>query len=172
MGKITVNFAEVESGFEAIEEGPYPVVIEKVEVRESKSSDHPYLNWELTITDGDHEGRKLWQITSLSPNALFRLKDQLIALGVIEGDEEIDLDWDDDVEVTPKAGPMLLEPDVVGLAAIAIVTVEPYKGVNQNRVEVLQAAEGDRPRKASSAKASASSTSSTASKPAKRRALR
>lgn len=135
MGSININFADVEGSFDAMPEGRYPVIIEKVEVRESKSSDNNYFNWELTITEGEFEGRKLWMITSLSPKALFRLKDVYEALGVLE--DEMDLQWDDDVEITPQAGPLVLHPDVVGLPAIAIVGIEPYDGKDRNRVNDL-----------------------------------
>ena len=54
MSTMKINFADVEGSFEALPEGAYPVVIEKVERRESKSSEHDYLNWELTVTDGEH----------------------------------------------------------------------------------------------------------------------
>lgn len=140
MGSISINFAEVESSFETMEAGFYPAVCEKVEVRESKSSEYPYLNWEWTISEGEHEGRKQWQITSLSPKAAFRLKDQLIALGVIDGTEEdFPVEWDDDVEVTPSAGPLLLEPEVSGLAALLHVTVELYEGKERNKVDEIRA---------------------------------
>src|SRR3954453_24178086 len=98
MGSISINFSEVDSSFEAIPEGLYPAVCEKVEVRESKSSDHNYLNWEWTITEGVHEGRKMWQITSLSPEAKFRLKDQFEALGYDVEVEDFNLEWDEDVQ--------------------------------------------------------------------------
>ena len=143
MGSININFADVENAFETIEEGRYPVVVEKVEVRESKSSDHPYLNWELTITEGEHEGRKLWQITSLSPKAFFRLKDQFMSLGLIDGDEEdFPLEWDDDVDITPTTGPLVISPELAGVAATALVTIDyDYDPKGRNKVDELVAAE-------------------------------
>lgn len=136
MGRVSINFADVEGGFETLPEGLYPFVIEKVEVRESKSSEHNYLNWELKINDGEHDGQRLWMITSLSPRALFRLKDVFEALEVLE--DEMELDWDDDIEVTPTAGPMLLEPDVVGLEGVAVVKNETYEGKERNRVDEIR----------------------------------
>lgn len=136
MGSVNINFAEVEGSFDAMPAALYPVVIEKVEVRESKSSENHYFNWELTVSEGEHEGRKLWMITSLSPRALFRLKDTFEALGVL--DDEMDLEWDDDVQITPSAGPLLLQPDVTGLPSIAVVTVEVYEGKERNRVDELR----------------------------------
>lgn len=137
MGSISINFGDVEGSFEVIPAGRYPVVVEKVEVRESKSSDHNYFNWEMTITDGDHEGRKLWMITSLSPKALFRLKDVFVNLGAIEGDEEMELEWDDDVEITPKEGPLVITPELAGMDGIALVSIDMYEGKERNRVDDL-----------------------------------
>ena len=138
MGKISINFAEVTGGFEKLPEGPHPVIVEKVEVRESKSSENNYLNWELKVSEGEHEGSRLWMITSLSPKALFRLKDVFEALGVL--DDEMELDWDDDIEITPGAGPTLLEPDVIGIECTAVVKNETYEGKERNRVDEIRAA--------------------------------
>lgn len=136
MGKAKINFADVEDSFETLPEGQYEVEVERVEVRESKSSEHNYLNWMLNIIeDGDYFERKLWMITSLSPRALFKLRDVFLGFGVIEDEEEeIDLDWDDDVDVTPEEGPLVTEPDLEGLTGIAVVENEMYKGREQNRV--------------------------------------
>lgn len=176
MGSMNINFADVEDSFQVMPEGLYPVVVEKVEIRESKSSDNPYLNWELTITDGEHEGRKLWQITSLSPKALFRLKDQFLALGVIEGDEEdFPIEWDDDISITPEAGPLLIEPEVTGMAATAVVTIDAYQGKDRNRVDELRGADEEEERPKAAAKKSApkkSGGSNSASPKSGRRALR
>jgi hypothetical protein len=134
---MNINFAEVESGFEAIPEGTYSVVIEKVEVRESKSSDNDYLNWEFSISEGEFEDRRLWMITSLSEKALFKLKDVFEALEVLEDD--MDLDWDEDVEITPQAGPLLLYPEVSGLACQVVVKNEVYQGTERNRIDTVLA---------------------------------
>lgn len=157
MGKVSINFADVEDSFEALPEGQYEFVVDRVEVRESKSSEHNYLNWTLNITEDGYEERKLWMITSLSPRALFKLRDVFMGLGVIEDEEdEIELDWDEDVDVTPEEGPLVTEPDLEGLVGIAVVENEMYKGREQNRVnDVLSVDEVEtRPAKKSPAKKS------------------
>ncbi len=88
---VTVNFAEVpDSDFSAIPPGKYHVKITGGEMRESgPNSNNPgaqYINWELTVQEGDHENRKLWTNTSLLPHALFSLKALLIATGTTDAD--------------------------------------------------------------------------------------
>lgn len=184
MPGIKINFGEVESSFEPIPEGRYDCIVEVVEVRESKSSDNDYLNWELKVTDGEFADRRLWMITSLSEKALFRLKDTYLALEVIEEDEEIDLEWEEDVDITPQEGPRVTNPDVEGLACVAVVTNEMYDGRERNRVNEIVAAgsstgpstkSSGRPAKRQSrasssngAKAKASSSSSKAKTAAKK----
>jgi len=131
-----VNFSDVES-FEPVPEGEYGVEIDKVEVRQNKAGDGLYLNWELTIIDGDYENRKLWLITSLKETALFRLKQVLEGLNVIDADEDVELEYDDDIEPSTKEGPRLLEPDLEGMEAVANVHNEMYEGREQNRVNDL-----------------------------------
>lgn len=172
MGSMQINFSEVESGFETMDEGRYPVVVEKVEVRESKSSDNNYLNWELTLTEGEHEGRKQWMITSLSPKALFRLKDIFVDLGVCGPEDEIDLEWDDDVEITPSAGPLVISPDLVGLTGLAIVTIDyDYDPKGRNKVDSLIALT-DEPAANGAAKPAAAKATTGKKNTTQRRALR
>jgi hypothetical protein len=158
MTRVTINFSEVEGGFEPVPEGTYRCEIVTVECRESKSSENDYLNWEFKILDGDGaEGQHLWMITSLSPRALFRLKDVFEALDVLE--DEMNLDFDDDVEITPTAGPRMLEPDVEGLECVVVVKNEMYENRERNRVNEVRPAKaqkvqsrngGDRPARSSS----------------------
>jgi hypothetical protein len=174
VGRTTINFAEVEGGFEAVPEGTYDVTIEKVDLRDSKSSEHDYLNWEFKIVGDDYEGQRLWMITSLSPRALFRLKDVFEALGVLE--DEMTLDWDDDVEITNSSGPMLLEPDVIGMSCKVVVHNEVYEGKERNRVEEVlgetSSSNGAGKSSGSAKKASSSRASAKKSGSGSRRALR
>lgn len=92
---VTVNFAEVpDTDFSAIPPGKYHVKITSGEMRESgPNSNNPgaqYINWELTVQEGDHENRKLWTNTSLLPHALFNLKALLLATGTVSKDDARD----------------------------------------------------------------------------------
>ena len=135
MAYITVNFADVES-FEPLPEGEYGVEIDSVEVRENKNGDALYLNWTLVVVDGDFENRRLWMITSLKDTALFRLKSVFENLDVLD-DEEMEIEYDDDIDPSTKEGPRLLYPEVEGIEATAVVKNEMYDGREQNRVNEL-----------------------------------
>jgi hypothetical protein len=148
MGGLSVNFAEIEGSFEPLPEGEYECVVERVEVRDSNSSDHDYLNWELKVLDEEYEDRRLWMITSLSPKALFRLKDVFVALGVIDGDEELEIEWEDDVDITSKEGPLVTNPELEDLPCVAVVTNEVYDGRERNRVQELVGGASDGPARA------------------------
>ena len=135
MGYKTINFSDVEDFTPMPGSEWYGVEVDKVEVRENKDGDAYYLNWELTVIDGDYENRKLWMISSLKDTALRRLKKTFQEMGVLDtDDEEIELEWDDDMEPTPKAGPLLLYPDFEGMEASAFVKNEMFDGTERNKV--------------------------------------
>jgi hypothetical protein len=137
MPTTTVNFADVDS-FEPLPEGTYDIEIDKVEVRRNKADDGDYLNWELVVIDGEYENRRLWMITSLKPTALFRLKQVLEDLGMLEDDdEEMDIEYDDDVDPSTSGGPRVLYPELEGIEGVAQVKNEMWEGRERNRVENL-----------------------------------
>jgi hypothetical protein len=142
MAGVRINFAEVESSFAPMPEGTYDVIVELVEVRESKSSDNDYLNWEFTVQDDEFQGRKLWMITSLSAKALWKLKDTFLALEVIEEDDEVEVEWEDDVDITPGEGPRVTFPELDGLACKVEVRNEVYEGRERNKVQDVLGAGG------------------------------
>jgi hypothetical protein len=131
----TVNFGDVEE-FEPLPPGEYAVEVSKVEVRRNKADDADYLNWEFVVLDGDYENRRLWFITSLKPTALFRLKSVFEQLDVLDGDE-MELEYDDDQEVTQSSGPRLLYPDVEGMEATVKVKSDMYDGKERSKVDDL-----------------------------------
>jgi hypothetical protein len=142
--EISIDFSDVSGGFEALKQGEYAVVVDKVELRDSQTSDHPYLNWELVVTEeGEYKDRRLWFITSFAPKALWRMKETFENLGIFEDNMAFSIDED------TRA---LLQPQVVGLPARASVVIEPYQGRESNKVKTLLPAEGASPagRKASS----------------------
>ncbi len=137
MPSINIDFSEVAGGFEALPPGEYAVVVDKVELRESQSSENPYFNWELTVTeDGEHKTRKLWFMTSFAPKALWRMKETFENLGIYQDTMNFNIDEETNA---------LLEPEVVGLPAVAVVVQEPYQGRTTNKVKNLLPADGAAP---------------------------
>lgn len=132
MPRITVDFSDVQD-FEVLAKGEYPIIVDKVEMRDSQTSDYPYLNWQLKISEGDHKDRLLWIITSFSPKALFRLKDVLENLGVFA--EELDIEVDEETNIVTK-------PELIGLPGIAVVSQRVYEGKPQNQVDTILGVSG------------------------------
>lgn len=128
MARVTIDFSDVQD-FDVLDEGEYPVVIEKAEFRPSQQEGKfPYINLELTITDEAHKGRKLWMILSFSPKALWRMKDVFANLGIYS--DAMEVDYDEDTM-------MVTEPEIVGLPAIAVVTHREWEGRTQTQVDAL-----------------------------------
>lgn len=82
LGEFTGNEDEG-SGFNPIDSGRYKATVFGLSREVGKNSGKPYLKWEFAIADGEpFAGRHLWDNTSLSDNAKWRLVSLLKALGV------------------------------------------------------------------------------------------
>jgi hypothetical protein len=125
--QIQIDFGAVED-FAALPEGSYPVTVDHVEMRDSKSSDVPYLSWDLIVSGEEYAGRHLFFTTSLSEKSLWRLKAVLNNLGVLEEQMSFEID---------EESKYVTSPELSGIPALAIVTIELYQGRTQNRVEDL-----------------------------------
>lgn len=79
MPKISVDFSGVEEGFKLPEEGQQICKIKSVELKDGQKA--KYLKWTLVIGTGPDKGAQIFHITSFSPNALFNLRNTLIACG-------------------------------------------------------------------------------------------
>jgi hypothetical protein len=134
--RVPVDFSDV-TEFEAVPEGEYEAIISRVEYREAQvEGKYPYLNVECTITEpGEVLDRKVWGIWSLSPKALWRMKQAWENLGILGEDEEMELDYDEDtLRVT--------EPEIEGLPCMVGVKVEVYEGTDRSRAETFTAIDG------------------------------
>lgn len=132
MARVTVDFSDVQD-FEPVPEGEYPVLIEKVNYVEAATEDKfDYMGWELTISDGEYQNRKLWLNTSFSPKALFKLKEVLENLDLY--DDELDIDYDEDAMIVTT-------PELSGLPAIAVVEESTYNNRPTNNVVTLISAD-------------------------------
>lgn len=67
------------SSFEALPADKYRSRLIDVEQREGQKG--PYWSWEYDVVDGPFAGRKLWNNTSLSEKAYFKLKEAFDAHG-------------------------------------------------------------------------------------------
>jgi len=127
---IRVDFTDVKGGFEPIPEGKYDATVFEVEQRISQSSGQPYLNWQFKIQGGEFDGRRAFYMTSLQPQALWKLKQVLSNLGF---DEEA---LSGDFELDPS--------ELAGLECTVVIAHEQYQGETRDRVvEVLEMGNAD-----------------------------
>lgn len=117
-GSLKLDFSEVEASSFAIPNGGYVLSVTSVEKKRSESSGNEYLSWEFKIAEGKHKGKKVWDNTSLQPQALWRLRNLFEAMGVEIEDGEVEVDLDD------------LEGETVG----AEIENEKYQGKDKARV--------------------------------------
>jgi hypothetical protein len=111
-----VNWEDLAKG-NAIEPGRYPVRIDDVKDKTSKAGNAMW-EIELTITDGPATGRKLWATIMMQPNALWKLRQLLEAIGLEKaGTDDLDTEELKDCE---------LLVDVIN---------EDYEGQISNRVK-------------------------------------
>ncbi len=94
---ISINLTGVKTeGFDAVPPGRYSAAVYEVEQKFGKASGSPYLNWTFRVTDGDFEGRRIWYMTSLKPEALWNFKRTAVALGedaaLLAGEYDFDPD--------------------------------------------------------------------------------
>ena len=127
---VRVDFTGVASGFEKIEPGTYLARVKKIEQKMSQAQ-KPYLNWTFVIVGGDYDGRNVFYMTSLSPNALWKLKDTLIKAFGMEKEElagEFDLDTE----------------SLIGEEVAVVISEEEYNGEMRDRViDVVDASAAD-----------------------------
>jgi hypothetical protein len=124
-GGMALDMSGVSEGFEALPPGRYEAVITDVTAKQGSKA--PYLNWELTIAEGEFEDRKLWLMTSLAPQALFGIKNLMRAAGI---------------DPTELQGPVVMPTPTffVGARVVAITTQEEYpegSGEMRTRVKTL-----------------------------------
>lgn len=78
--KLVVDFSSTPDQ-DLMDAGVYDAIITDFEVKDSKSSEYPYINWTLTLSGGQYDNRKQFAMSSLSPKAAGMLKGHLQAFG-------------------------------------------------------------------------------------------
>lgn len=116
-----LDFTGVSSGFECLPAGIYEGEVKKVELKTNKAGDGQYLNFEWEVTDEEGKAHKVWDIASLKPQALWKLKQVMEAFGM-------------DVE-----GSIDLEPEeFVGQQAQLTLEIDQYQGKDKNVVKEVK----------------------------------
>lgn len=137
-----VDLSGTQGSFDVIPAARYQAKLTDAEVREAgpnaKHEGSEYINWEFTVSEGDHEGRKLWNNTPWShgscdcndwkSGSLFGLKAILKSSGIWT-DEELDSD-EFDFEIN----------DVIGSDFTLVVGIKQYQGDDQNEVKKVKPA--------------------------------
>lgn len=116
---INVDLSGVEASRKAIPEGTYEVVVNEATQKNSRDG-NPMIAFEFEVQEGPHKGAKLYENCSLQPQALFKLKSVLLALGI---------------DIPNKAFDLNLR-DLIGLTCEVEVGHEVYEG--KKRARILQ----------------------------------
>lgn len=134
-----INFqqlmAEAGEGFKPIPPGPYTVECEKAESVTS-TTQKPQIRVTLRVLGGDHNGRKLFDqftLTAGNPTALGFWFDNMAALG-------LDRSFFASNPAMPYVAQMLL-----GRQCNVVVVIEPYQGVDRNKVKTYAPIAGGQP---------------------------
>lgn len=113
---------DASSGFEPIEAGSYHLRLNQVDADRPPGAAGPYWSWEFDVVEpGDAHGRKLWNNTSLSPQAAFKMKETFDAFRV-----PYDTDTDD-----------LCGQIVKGIVSVTTIQSGARKGELSNQIDRL-----------------------------------
>lgn len=115
--KITVDFTGVEART-LLPEGQYHAKVH--EVTQEDGNEFPYFKWVFTVVSDDDKtnGAKLFYNTSLSPKALWNLRNLLETLGVSTPSSEMEIDFD----------------EYIGLELMVRVEHETFEGKDRPKV--------------------------------------
>lgn len=162
MAKVTVDFSQVEE-FEPLDKGEYDgVILKGTFVEPAEADKYPYINVEIDMSEvPEGASAKVWIIWSLSPKALWRMKQDFENLGLPS--DEIDIDYDEDTM-------LVSEPEIAGMPVV-VVCDKPrtYEGrLQTNAVALLE--QGGAPKKKTAPTTAAKKTTTTTRRKAPARA--
>lgn len=148
---VHVNLSSVASSL-ILPAGPYPASIADAELVEPRDEGKfPYIRWTFQLTD---KPGKAWTNTSLKPNALWKLRELLEAVGadtaMLDNPEGFDFD----------------QTDYIGEDVILVLEIGVYEGKERNEVSRVLAPAS----RATTPKASAGAVPSTG-KPNRRKVI-
>lgn len=116
---ISIDFSDVGEGGGSfqIPEGEYAVKCESAK-QELSSNDNDMISFVFVGTEGKAKGKKFFYHNTLVEQALWKLRETLLGLGVEVPEEVLDLNLD----------------DLVGLEGTAIVEDDSYKGKIRSKI--------------------------------------
>ena len=114
---VNVDLSGVETSRKTIPEGIYTLVVDSATQKNSQGG-NPMIVFEFSVAEGKYQGSKLYENCSLQPQALFKLKSVLIALGLDIPNKAFDLDL----------------KDLIGMTCEADVGHEVYEGKKKARI--------------------------------------
>lgn len=124
---IKVNMRDVQDNI-TLPPGDYVMQLSAYKVAEaSKSTGKPFVTFDMIVMDDDnteYNGRHAWRNYSLQPQALWALKQAMIAF-----DCDPDIFDDDDLDIEDALN------DLIGYKALVTITNEEYNGKVQARVQ-------------------------------------
>ena len=89
---VKLDFSNVgEGGFSPMPAGTYPATIFNIEQKLGRESRQPYLEFTFKVKDSN---RQQWSNYSLQPQAIWKLKQLLMTLGVPESELAGEMDWE------------------------------------------------------------------------------
>lgn len=115
---IDIDFTDVEGGGRSVPDGQYVVEVLKGSREEGQESGKEYIKWEYKVSEGKYKGTKLYDTTSLQPQALWKLHSFITAHG---GD-------------APEGVVQFVIADYIGKEFTVQVTNEEYEGKDRPKV--------------------------------------
>ncbi len=117
--------------------GDYPVVIVDPKQDRAKGSGKPVIVASIRVTEGKYKGTALTHNWSLQPQAMWRVTNDLLALGLLSDEQEEQLDAGE-LELDYREIVELLD----GVEGTAAIFSEKYNGVDRSKISGF-VAEGD-----------------------------
>lgn len=133
MGEITVNFADVQVRG-TLPAGDYNAVVADCVLKQKPGKEHPYLNWDCVVVEGEHEGRHSYLTTSFQPDAIWKMMETFQNLGYV--DEEYKIGFDD-------ATGQITSPEVIGLPCVIQTYQEPFNNRMTNKISSILGPNGE-----------------------------
>lgn len=127
MIKVDFTGVSTEGGGRLLPEEQFKFEVKEVEQETGESSGEPYLKITLEVVDGEMEGTKAWDNMSLQPQALWKLRGFMEAVGLETVEGEMDIDPD----------------EFVGLVVLGNVIHETYKNKPKHRIDSYESVDGD-----------------------------